>query len=361
MVGLSRRNLLKFGAAVAISPSALLFSDSWARDKRRRNPFDPYLDAVLVDGEPPKPTAGSFTVAVLPDTQHYSEKYPETFLAQTGWLAANATNRNIACVMHLGDITNCNTPLEWKRAVAAMELLDGRVPYFFVPGNHDYSERGHCCDRTTLLNEFFPVDRFRKLPTFGGVYDQEPDCMENSFHCFSAAGRKFLVLALEFCPRRDVVRWAQDVVARHADHEAILMTHAYLYHDDTRYDWKKFGPRQHWSPRSYSVAQATGDGMDGEELWSELVSQSGNFVLTLNGHVLGDGLGRAAAKTPEGRDVHQLLVNFQMRPNGGDGWLRLLEFQPDGRRVKVCDYSPTRGQRNESPQNTFEIALSNIS
>ena len=42
-----------------------------------------------------------------------------------------------------------------------------------------------------------------------------------------------------------------------------------------------------------------------------------------------------------------------MRPKGGDGWLRLLEFQADGRTVEVCDYSPTRGQRNESPQNKF--------
>ena len=58
------------------------------------------------------------------------------------------------------------------------------------------------------------------------------------------------MLALEFGPRKDIVRWANDVMDRHQDREAILITHAYT--------------------------------------------------------------------TPDGRSVHQLLVNFQMRPNGGD-------------------------------------------
>jgi hypothetical protein len=64
--------------------------------------------------------------------------------------------------------------------------------------------------------------------------------------------------------------------------------------------------------------------------------------------------------TSGGRGVHQMLVNFQMRPQGGDGWLRLLEFRPDGRTVQVLDYSPTRKQRNESPQNQFSLILSDV-
>ncbi len=83
-------------------------------------------------------------------------------------------------------------------------------------------------------------------------------------------------------------------------------------------------------------------------------------MLTLNGHVLGDGLGKVITATPGGREVPQLLVNFQMRPQGGDGWLRLLEFQPDGKTVKVSDYSPTRKQRNESPQNQFVMGIAGV-
>jgi hypothetical protein len=99
---------------------------------------------------------------------------------------------------------------------------------------------------------------------------------------------------------------------------------------------------------------------DGEELWNELVSKHENFILTLNGHVLGDGLGRLTSATPGKREVHQMLVNFQMRPQGGDGWLRLLEFRPDGQTVQVYDYSPTRNERNESPQNQFAMKVSGV-
>lgn len=343
---ISRREVLKLGAAMALAPAAVVTSEQWASA------------ASLVAGEPPLPEADAFTVVVLPDTQHYSEKFPGQFLAQTEWIVANREQRKIACVLHLGDITNRNTPAEWENAVAAMSKLDGHTPYFMAVGNHDYSTGGSCRDRTTRLNEYFPLKKYRDLPTFGGVYDKEPESMVNSYHRFSAGGRDFLVIALEFGPRADVVRWANEVAVQHADREAILITHAYMYSDETRYDWHKYGAKQHWNPHTYGVAKASGgDVHDGEELWTKLVSQHENFILTLNGHVLNDGLGYTATQTPAGRDVHQMLVNFQMQPRGGDGWLRLLQFGGDGVTLQTYDYSPTLDQQNRSPANEFTMQL----
>ena len=106
------------------------------------------------------------------------------------------------------------------------------------------------------------------------------------------------------------------------------------------------------------MAKATGDDInDGEQLWQTLVGRHTHFILTLNGHVLRDGLGRLTSAGESGRDVTQVLVNYQMRPKGGDGWLRLLEFRPDGATVQTYDYSPVRGQLNRSPQNEFTITL----
>lgn len=347
----TRRDLLRTATAGAFA--SILSAEAYGQDKP-----GPYADARLVDGEPDKPSKGSFTIAVLPDTQNYSEKHPETYLTQTRWIAEQCKDRNIACVLHLGDVTNRNSSAEWKNASRAMETLDGVIPYFMVPGNHDYSVNGSCQDRNCGLSETFPVEKFKDLPTFGGVYDREPQRMENSFHLFSAGGRDFLSLCLEFGPRKDVIRWANEVVRQHTNRAAILTTHAFIYFDDSRYNWTQYGTKQSWNPHNYGIAKSTGDDVsDGEELWNDLIAKHENFILTLNGHVLGDGLGRMVSKTPAGRDVHQMLVNFQMRPNGGDGWLRLLEFHQDGKTVDIFDYSPTLNQRNESSQNKFRIAL----
>jgi hypothetical protein len=94
---------------------------------------------------------------------------------------------------------------------------------------------------------------------------------------------------------------------------------------------------------------------DGQELWDNLVSKHDNFLLTLNGHVQHDGLGHLQSKNAGNKNVHQVLVNFQMKPNGGDGWLRLLEFSSDGKSIDAIDYSPTRNQCNVSDQNRFRM------
>ena len=341
----SRRRFLKAGLAFPLAASLPGFAKAAE------------LKGSMKKGAPPLPGDGSFTIAVLPDTQKYCNGHPDGFLAQTRWLVENKDARRIKAVLHLGDITDHNNPPQWEIATKAMSQLDGQLPYFFVPGNHDYSEKGHATDRTTLLNDYFPVSKFRELPTFGGTYDKEPESMTNSYHLFSAGGRDFIVIGLEFGPRADVVRWANEVAAKYAKREAILITHAYTYYDETRYDWKKYGAKQKWNPHTYGVGKGPeGDVMDGEELWQNLVSKHENFILTLNGHVLRDGLGRVTSTTPAGRVVHQMLVNFQTKPNGGDGWLRLMEFTPN-QQVEVYDYSPTLDLTNLSEQNRFTLKL----
>lgn len=93
---------------------------------------------------------------------------------------------------------------------------------------------------------------------------------------------------------------------------------------------------QHYNPHEY---RTPGGVSDGEELWQNLVRKH-RFVLTLNGHVLGDGTGYLASQNDSCHTVHQILANYQFRPLGGEGYLRLLEFLPDRRTVRVKTYSP---------------------
>jgi hypothetical protein len=80
------------------------------------------------------------------------------------------------------------------------------VLYVLPPGNHDYGGRLQTVAKRSPLSNDFPVSHFAQMPTFGGVYDAQPDKSDNSFHKFEAGGRKWLVIAFEFAPRNDVLR-----------------------------------------------------------------------------------------------------------------------------------------------------------
>lgn len=361
----TRRHFLKSTAVTSVGsfflPNTVIGQKLGAKDGKSaagKQAPDPYADAILTPGPPPMPEPGAFTIVALPDTQGYSMRVPETYNAQTRWIVEQKERRNIANVLHLGDITNNNTHDQWKNAQNAMELLDGELPYFFTLGNHDYAENGSMKDRSTFFHQYFPREKYSQQPNFGDSYDREPDRFDNAYYFFDAGGREFMVLSLEFGPRNDVVRWANEVVDKHADKSVILITHAFVYYDDTRYDWAKYGGKQSWNPHSYPIARSSDhDVNDGQELWDKLISRHKNFIMTLNGHVCGDGLGRVVTKLDDGQELPQMLCDYQIRPRGGDGWLRLLEFRPDNKTVMVYDYSVTRDECNESPDATFRVTI----
>jgi hypothetical protein len=298
---------------------------------------------------------GSFTIVALPDTQIYCEKYPRHFINQTRWIVENQEKYKIKFVTHLGDITNRNTPEQWEVAQEALRVLDGEVPYSLVLGNHDCGPGGNCTTRDTLLNEYVSLKTISGQRTFGGV--KEEGRLDNSYHTFEAGGNKFLVLALEFGPRDETVAWADRIVARYPQHRVLLTTHAYMYYDDTRYDWTKFGKDQKWNPHAYGTAKLAGGTNDAQQLWDKLIAKHPNFFMTLNGHVLEDGLGRLTTPRQDANDVHQMLVNYQMKTEGGEGFLRLIEFLPDKRTVQVKAFSPSTGTFKTDPQNQFTLQL----
>ncbi|MDH3717082.1 MAG: hypothetical protein OES79_03065, partial [Planctomycetota bacterium] len=93
-----------------------------------------------------------------------------------------------------------------------------------------------------------------------------------------------------------------------------------------------------------------------EELWQAFVSRHSNFEIVLNGHYkpfekTGPNPDQVKALRAlaaayrgdtyeDGRIAHQMLFNAQWAPRGGDGWIRLMEFLPDGKTVRVRTFSP---------------------
>jgi hypothetical protein len=296
----------------------------------------------------PKSVAGdasSFSMVLLPDTQKYARGYPEIFEKQTEWIRNKVEELNITCVVHLGDIVNDDTVEEWMVADRAMSKLDGIVPYSVLPGNHDMargpSGRG-IIREPTRFNAVFSPWRFRQYSWYGG---HEGVSNANNYIFFHAAGKRFLVLSLEFGPSDAVLEWANQIVWRHPGDWVIVATHCYLYFDDTR-----VGAGDLYSPHLKGP-----DWNDGEEIWEKLVRRHPNIFLVVSGHVKGDGAGRLSSQGLKGNVVHQLLSNYQTLKNGGDGWLRIMTFVPGRKKIRVQTYSPTLNRYNHDPEQQFEL------
>lgn len=317
--------------------------------------------------EPTEFVPGSVTIAVLPDTQYYADCRSPHFVAQSRWVAASAKQRNIAAAIHLGDITEKNIPVEWEYAVASLAPLTQAVPTMLATGNHDYGNEGRADERFTSFAQYFGTPPPVTAPHVAATMTEGD--VENAYYRMRLPDVTLGVLVLEWSPRTKTVQWADATLAKFPNDRMIVVTHAYLYHDGTRYDWKGKGPAQEWNPAVYgtgkndpgaaaSATNLTPAGMfDGEALWGALIRKHPGIFLTLNGHVLDDGVGVLESVGDAGNRVAQVLVNFQMLDDGGLGYLRLLEFLPDGETLRMKTYSPSLEVFATAPSQNFDLSI----
>lgn len=297
------------------------------------------------------PRARPWSLIVLPDTQVYSQQHPEIFRAQLQWIAQAREPLGIRFAVHVGDVTETNSEAQWRLARSSFEALEGTVPYAIAPGNHDYELTA---TRTSGLSRWFPAEELAQSPTFGGLF--EAGRSDNAFHRFAVDGERYLVLVLEWGPRDTALAWAREVLSAHRDHQVIVVTHAYLYNDDTRYDWAQRGATQSWNPHAYEAGPrwaGEGELNDGQQIWDKLIDDFDNVRLVVSGHVAERGVGRLTSVTSAGGRVHQLLANFQGEALGGGGYLRILRFVDD--ELEVRTYSPYLGQELFTPEHSFVL------
>jgi len=305
----------------------------------------------VTPGESIEPSAGASTIVALPDTQYYARDYAAIFHSQTQWIADNATERNIAMVLGLGDITNDNDDPQWTVARSAFDRIHPEVPFLLAQGNHDVGPSGNGANRSTFMNNFFPASYYAEQPTWGGSINNNQ--VENAFSLFEAGGRKWIAIVLEWGPRDQVLAWADSVLAMHEDRLAIVVTHAYMFDDDTRMDHTVAA--YNGSPYEYGTASLPGGTNDGGDIWRELVSQHPNIAMVLSGHVTGEG--RLSSATPFGNVVHQMLTDYQGRLEGGAGYLRIIETFPGSDLLRFRTYSPWEDAYYTGTGSHFELSI----
>lgn len=314
--------------------------------------------------------AHAFLVVSLPDTQVYAEDYPDVYDSQTRWIAEHVQGRDIQFVTHLGDIVNRGADLgQWANAKGSMDLLDAAdVRYGTAMGNHDNqggdrtdidrscsTVRNVDCDGTYYLDHFGP-QFYEDRPWYGGA---SPSGLSN-FQTFEADGVKFLFLHLEVDPRAAEVQWARHVLSMYRDHAVHLSTHRYIYDyripnsEQVPLVLRLFVPGGRYTQGIYQLGEQSlyyPDAVPAEQLFRDFVATNTNIFMVQCGHV--DAEWRQVSTNAAGLPVHEMLVDFQsFSPFGGDGWMRLLDFQIEADTgmgtVDVSTFSPWREWRGQS-------------
>jgi len=325
------------------------------------------LSAILVlpgtscEDTEPEEGESTFTLVALPDTQKYSEDYPDVFVSQTSWIVDNAEAENIGFVTHLGDVVDNGPDLDqWANAREALQLLDDAdIPYGVVMGNHDNQNSNDayqypedvdtsCSNSTEDIDctgahylEYAGPKYYEDRPWFGGA---SPSGLSH-YSMVEHAGFTFMFLHTHADPRAAEITWAQEQIDAHPEALVHLSTHRYLY--DYRIVDIMPDPLPLLTAGRFNdvILLAMGkdlyytDSVTADELFIEFIATNSNIFMVQCGHV--DAEYRQQSLNDAGLPVHELLVDYQtFHPDGGNGWMRLLRFDVENDRVEVETYSP---------------------
>ncbi|MEN8227829.1 MAG: metallophosphoesterase, partial [Bacteroidota bacterium] len=309
----------------------------------------------------------SWTMVLIPDPQAYVkfERNQPIMDLITTWIKTNVDRLNIELVMCVGDLVDNNTDIipepkyggdqsgwqQWDAISRSFEKLDNKVPYILCVGNHDMEMSP---GRYSQFNSWFAPNR--NPLTQNLLVDMFPNAsgvktLENAYYEFiSPHGVPFLIFSLEFVPRDTVVQQTIRIAQQeeYEDFKGIILTHTYLNSDNTR-EVKTGYPLE---------------GASGEELWQRVIAPSANIEMVFCGHKAGNShrehVGYRVDKNAGNRDVHQIMFNAQWEGggpngNGGDGWIRIFEFLPDKKSVRVRTFSPLFAISPETSEKALRI------
>ena len=280
------------------------------------------------------PGSNRFTVAVIPDTQYLFDDDrgdSEPVTAAFNWMVENRGAKNIAFAAGLGDVTQDGLQNEVDRADAAYKILDrAKLPYSVLAGNHDINSGTNDTRPESPFSKAFGPQRYAGMPTYLGASANG----YNSAHRFTAGGRQWLVLALDWRLSTTGTAWAQSILDANKTVPTIVTTHETL------------------------GGNAAGDASltsYGQTLWTNLIKKNDQVILSLSGHNW--PVARTTLKNDFGHDVYLNLADYQDMYYGGAGMIRTYAFDLDRNTIDVETFSPWIQRQKEADRNVHERQL----
>ena len=224
---------------------------------------------------------------------------------------------------HEGDIVdNYDNTTQWSNATSAMDNLNGVVRYATCPGNHDSN---YAADYTNYAANFGSA-RYSTKPGFLATTATKNNCLAMTF---TAGSRQFLSLSLDSFDASTSITFAQNQINLHLGMPTIVTLHSF-YNTDGSF---------------------TGEG---GQFWNNLFKVSGNsqIFMVLCGHK--HGTFHDTDNDVDGKPVYEMLADYQSEGQGGDGYMRLITFDPDSSTIHVKSYSPVKDLYKTDAGNQFE-------
>jgi Domain of unknown function (DUF4465) len=271
-----------------------------------------------------------FTVALLPSTALYVESFPEILDSQLRYLASSyrsSSGEPIVFVSHLGNIVaHGSEESEWETADEAMRILDASVPYGIVPGLNDLEDLEDPLLGAPFYLHYFPADRVDASGRRSGVSEDG----YSSYQVFDTPVGDVLALNLMVDSPPPTMEWAQQILDTYRGVPTMVTMATYL-------DVVGTMVTRHAAPL-LTTPDDSWEGVSAQLLWEELIWHNPQVFMVACGDGSTESLQLSWNRAEQ--PVVEMLSGYRLRPEGGEGYLRLLRFYPRRNEMRVMTYSP---------------------
>lgn len=256
----------------------------------------------------------SFEVIVMPDTQFYSQDYPELLTQQVQWILNHSQDNKVVMVLGNGDVADDQVEAQYIIANNSLSpLIDSNIPYLIGRGNHD--EGG------SYYETYFPASRFDIDGNLGE--------MNNSYKRLEINEENYTFFNLNNDPTLAEINWLKGIMDTYPDDYVFIATHDCL--------------------------ETTGSlTTTGQYIWGNLSSYD-NILAFFCGHNHAEA--RTTQLSDTGKIVNFLLADYQSWDNGGEGYLRQYTINPDTRSIRARSYSTNLSYYNRSEESDFVVGI----
>ncbi len=316
--------------------------------------------------------AQNYTAALASNSKLTYDTYTEAHMRTLyNWILSNKDSKNIQYVMGLGDITQSFATSqtyydeEWALAKEAISLLDGKLGYSLVRGNHDISSGlngafGKGTDYYTALAALAEEKDNEGRP-MAGIRNSEK--IEDTYRKLIIGDDKYIIFTLDYYPTDECVTWLNEMLTVNSDYSAIITLHAFVTKDRTFVDpYETTTPAQDAVSDTWSET-ATGGNVDPRSLWEKSLSLHANVKMVLSGHVDVDDVLVSQLKGVNGNTVTCMLIDGQTIDSTVEpvGLVTMFYISADGSIMNVEHISTVRKKAGKNAylkeKNQFELTI----